>query len=203
MQTYRSLEQREIVRVGLSFLGRVLILAMPTLFLLMCGLRFPGMTNLMLWMGTGFNGLVLVLCLVNRRRWDQPLGASVIMLYLIGLAWLWVAEPVPDWFTHFAKAVLLVTPLVVFGYQTLYESGAPALRHANVLAQRLADRKEWPADLSACRTLPEVKALRAALNLDAGPALVLLQHPRPEVRVAALGALEFRKDWGPGEAELV
>src|SRR5207237_1288343 len=34
-------------------------------------------------------------------------------------------------------------------------------------------------------------------------ALVLLQHPRVEVRVAALAALEFRKDWRPGQAELV
>jgi hypothetical protein len=30
-----------------------------------------------------------------------------------------------------------------------------------------------------------------------------LHHPRPEVRVAALGALEFRKEWRPGQAEMV
>ena len=54
-----------------------------------------------------------------------------------------------------------MVPLTVFGYQTLNESGAPALRRANLLAQRLAGRKEWPADLAACRSLPEVKALRA------------------------------------------
>src|SRR5262249_13693373 len=68
---------------------------------------------------------------------------------------------------------------------------------------RLALRKDWPQDLAACRTLPEVKAFRAALAVDAAPALVLLDHPQLEVRVAALAALEFRKDWRPGQAELV
>jgi HEAT repeat protein len=72
-----------------------------------------------------------------------------------------------------------------------------------VLADRLAYRKEWPADLAACRTLPEVKALRAALGIDAAPALAQRAHPRTEVRVAALAALEFRKDWRAGQAELV
>ncbi len=93
--------------------------------------------------------------------------------------------------------------MVVFGFQTLSESGAPRLRRANILAQGLAARQEWPADLGVCRTLPEVKALRAALNYDAAPALALLRHARLEVRVAALAALEFRKDWRPGQAELV
>ena len=48
-----------------------------------------------------------------------------------------------------------------------------------------------------------MKALRAALGYDAAPALALLQHDRLEVRVAALATLEFRKDWRPGQAELV
>ncbi len=67
----------------------------------------------------------------------------------------------------------------------------------------MAARNEWPADLAACRTLSEVKALRAALGYDAAPALALLYHPRLEVRVAALAALEFRKEWRTGQAELV
>ena len=39
--------------------------------------------------------------------------------------------------------------------------------------------------------------MRAALGFDAAPALSLLDHPRLEVRVAALAALEFRKEWRP------
>ena len=104
---------------------------------------------------------------------------------------------------YLAKSILLVVPMVVFGFQTLQESGAPALRRANLLAQRLANRNDWPADLTACRSLPEVKALRAALGLDAAPALALLNDARLEVRIAALAALEFRKDWRPGQAEMV
>src|SRR5206468_3103156 len=73
----------------------------------------------------------------------------------------------------------------------------------HMLADRLANRQEWPSDLAACRTLAEVKALRAALGYDAAPALALLRHPRMEVRVAALAALEFRKEWRAGQAELV
>jgi hypothetical protein len=71
------------------------------------------------------------------------------------------------------------------------------------LAQRLAQRKEWPEDLSACRNLPEVKALREALHADATPALNLMQHPQLPVRVAALAALEFRQNWRPGQADFV
>jgi hypothetical protein len=51
--------------------------------------------------------------------------------------------------------------------------------------------------------LPEVKALRAALGIEAEPALALLRHQKYEVRVAALAALEFRKEWKPGQAEQV
>jgi hypothetical protein len=94
-------------------------------------------------------------------------------------------------------------PIIMFAYQTLTDSGAPEIRRARLLAERLASRKEWPADLAACRALPEVKALRAALAVEAAPALALLHHPRTEVRVAALAALEFRKEWRMGQAELV
>src|SRR6202035_5384900 len=79
----------------------------------------------------------------------------------------------------------------------------PIVRRAHLLSHRLSQRQDWPADIAQCRTLPEVKAFRATLAYDAAPALALLQHARKEVRVAALSALEFRKDWRPGQAELV
>jgi HEAT repeats len=189
----------------LSPLWRLGFLILPTCLLLIASLRHPGLASnsLTLWVGTGFQALVCMLTFFSRRSWNEPLGPSVVTLYLIALAWLWLGSQTEDWFTPLAKAVLLVVPMVVFGYQTLNESGAPALRRAHLLAQRLAERKDWPSDLAACRTLSEVKALRAALAYDAAPALALLQHPRLEVRVAALAALEFRKEWRPGQAELV
>src|SRR5262249_8638828 len=156
----------------------------------LAAVRYPEMNNIMLWSGAGFQAIICILTFFSRRSWEQPLGPSVVTLYLIALAWLWFGDPRPDWYNHLARAVLLIVPLLVFGFHSLYETGAPAMRRANMLAERLAHRREWPSDLSACRTLPEVKALRAALALDAGPALALLYHPRAEVRIAALGALE-------------
>ncbi len=182
---------------------RLSILLTPFTLLLIAALRFPGADNLMLWLATGFQALVCGLTFLSRGSWRQPFAPSVITLYLIALAWLWFGDGVNDWYSHLAKAILLVVPLGVFGWQTLVESGAPAIRQACLLADRLARRKDWPPDLAACRTMPEVKALRAALAVDAAPALALLEHPRPEVRVAALAALEFRKDWRPGQAELI
>jgi HEAT repeat protein len=94
-------------------------------------------------------------------------------------------------------------PLIVFALQILTDSGAPAIRRAQLLASALAGRRDWPSDLTACRLLAEVKALREALQVDAAPALALLRHKRIEVRIAALSALEFRQNWRAGQAEIV
>jgi hypothetical protein len=187
----------------LPFIARFTILLIPSGLLLLASLRHPGGYNVMLWCGTGFQALVCALTMLNRRNWRQPLGPSVITLYLIALAWLWFGDGREDWYSHLAKAILLVVPLCVFAQLTLVESGATAIRRARNLSDRVSSRKDWPADLNACRVLPEVKAFRAALSIDASPALALLRHPRLEVRVAALAALEFRRDWRPGQAELV
>jgi len=187
-----------------AYCVRVAFMMLPTALLGMAAWREgTSPVNWVLWLGTAFQLLVCVLSFLSNRSWQQPLGPSVITLYLIGLAWLWSGGKVEDWYSHFARAVLLIVPLVVFGLHTLTESGAPRMRRAHILAQRLANRADWPSDLAACRTLPEVKALRAALGLDAAPALSLLSHERLEVRVAALAALEFRKDWRAGQAEMV
>src|SRR5262249_48607034 len=132
--------------------------------LLGASLRHPEPGSYLLWIGTAFLGVVCVLSFVSRAAWQESIGPSVIALYLVGLAWMWVGNGYEDWYIHLSKAILLVVPLIFFGLQTLAESGAPALRRANLLAKRLADRKEWPADLSACRSLPEVKAFRGTLG---------------------------------------
>jgi hypothetical protein len=188
--------------VARVFQGCVLLL--PSALLLTASFRGPAESQLMLWLGTAFQLLVCLLSYLSNHGRQQPVGPSVITLYLIALGWLWWgAAGQNDWFFHLARAILLVVPIIVFAFQTLTESGAPVIRRARMLAQSLAARKDWPANLSACRALPEVKALREALHFDATPALALLQQPRTEVRVAALAALEFRKDWRPGQAEYV
>jgi hypothetical protein len=179
------------------------VLVFPAAVLAGASLRTNGPASYMLWLGTAFQGLVCALSFLNRRSWQQPVGPAVITLYLIGFCWLWWGQVSEDWYFGVAKAMLLVAPLMLFGWQTLCDSGAPAIRRARSLARRLAERREWPTDLNACRSLPEVKALRAALGNEASPALTLLLDPRLEVRVAALAALEFRKEWKPGQAEMV
>jgi hypothetical protein len=192
--------QGHLLVAGLARLGALLL---PTLLLLGLALRQGGTDESLLWIAAGFQALVCGLTLISRSSWRQPMGPSIITLYLIGLAWLWCVNAPGDWYVLMSKATLLVVPLITFAFTTLHDSGAPAIRRARLLADRLACRKEWPQDLGACRALPEVKALRAALTIDASPALALLRHARAEVRVAALSALEFRKDWRPGQAELV
>jgi hypothetical protein len=188
----------------LMVIVRPLAMLLPALLLLIATLRAPAPHALMLWLGTAFQVLVCCLHFASRQGWRVSLGPSLIALYVIALGWLWLgSNTISDWYTHLAQSILLVVPLLVFSRQMLSESGASALRRGRLLADRLAARKDWPHDLSACRSLPEVKALREALHSDASPALALLTHKRPEVRIAALAALEFRQNWLRGQAELV
>jgi hypothetical protein len=203
MRTLLEHSKRQRLPSQVTIVVRLIVLLLPAALLLVAALRSSGNATLMLWLATAFQGSVCGLSFVSRRNWQQPLGPSIITLYLVGLAWLWWGDGANDWYNNFAKAILLGAPLAVFGWHTLADSGAPAIRRACMLADRLQRRNDWPGEIASCRNLPEVKALRAALTIDASPALALLNHARPEVRVAALAALEFRKDWRPGQAELV
>jgi HEAT repeat protein len=185
-------------------LSRAVVLLLPAGLMTIASQRTTDRTQLLLWLGAAFQLIVCLFAFVSRQTWRQPIGPSVVALYLIGLGWTGVASyDIQDWFLYLAEAVLLLIPLGVFAAQTLSSTGAPVMRRARLLADRLSYRPDWPADLMACRSLPEVKAFREALHLDATPALALLSHPRLPVRVAALAALEFRKEWRPGQPQLV
>jgi hypothetical protein len=188
---------RRLARLGLATL--------PFWLFLTISVRAPVEGSLRLWLGTAFLGLACLLALISRQGWDELGGPALIMLYVIALSWLLLASAGlrDDWAIYLAQAVLLVVPLGFFAFQCLRDSGAPALRRARLLAARLAARTDWPADLLACRLLPEVKALREALHVDASPALALLNTPKPHLRVAALAALEFRQSWRPGQPTAV
>jgi HEAT repeat protein len=184
-------------------LARLALLFLPVSLLVIAGLRLPAGSQV-LWLGALFQGLAALLVLLTGQGWRIPAGPAQIMLYVIALSWLLLATGGDnDWFLHLAEAILLVVPLGFFGAQCLRDSGAPALRRARQLARRLAERKDWPDDLGDCRFLPEVKALREALHVDADPALTLLNHKNPAVRVAGLSALEFRQSWRPGQPQMV
>ena len=203
MAGYSSLRWGSLVDWLLVGVGRTIILVLPATLLLIAALRAQDETPWILAAGLAVQGLICFLTFVSHRSWNAPIGPSIVTLYLIAVAWLWFGDKSTDWFNHFSKGILIGFPILVFGYQALLESGAPLMRRAHTLSRRLAQRHDWPADLLQCRSLPEVKAFRATLVYDAAPALVLLQHARIEVRVAALAALEFRKDWRPGQAELI
>jgi hypothetical protein len=193
---------------GLFFaLFRFAVTATPALVLAEAawreGVRTPA--GLALAVGAGVQLAIAALVMAYYRTWAPSPGPTTLVCYLISLGWLWFTLPdrEDDWFLHLAQAVLVVTPLVVVAAYTMVNSGAILYRRSLNLARRVQGRGNWPRDLSQCRNLPDVKALRESLGLDAGPALQLLRDPRPEVRVAALAALEFRKSWRAGQAEMV
>lgn len=188
----------------LLFWGRICLMLLPLVLLLICSVRGSSSSPHLLWLGTLFQLLACGLSLFGRQGSREPTGTAIIMLYVIALSWMLMGTAgADDWFLHLTQAILLVVPLVYFALQSLRESGATALRRAQQLASRLALRCDWPEKLHDCRMLPEVKALREAVYLDASPALSLLANPKPEVRVAALAALEFRQNWRPGQPQIV
>jgi hypothetical protein len=185
-------------------IARMAVMLLPGALLLVGCFRYTENQNLMLWLGAAFQVLVCILSFLSKQNYRQPLGPAVVTLYIIALGWLWLGTAnLEDWYLYLSQAILLMVPLIFFALYMLADSGASAVRRARMLAQRLSSRKEWPTEQSAWHTLADVKAFREALKVDAAPALDLLGHPRPEVRVAALAALDFRKDWKPGQAELV
>ena len=190
-----------------SMTARVLetiMLLLPAGLILIAAVRQGLNGSVMLWIGSGFQILVCMLNFVSRHNRRDSIGPSIITLYVIALGWLWLGtRGSTDWYPPMAQAILLVLPLLVFALQILTDSGAPAIRRAQALAAALANRREWPSDLAACRGLPEVKALREALHIDAAPALALLRNKRTEVRIAALAALEFRQNWRSGQPKMV
>jgi HEAT repeat protein len=187
---------------------RLGVLLLPAVLLFLGTLRaeVPGTPRMTLFLGTAFQILLCFFSLRSLQEGRRAIGPSVLLLYLTGLGWLWLGRglsDLDDWYLHLAQSLLLIGSMGVYAVQVLVDSGAPEWRRAHMLARRLAERTSWPIELAGCRLLPEVKALREALYIDATPALALLGHPKPQVRVAALAALEFRKHWRGGQAEAV
>ena len=179
------------------------LLFFPAVLLALNGWRTTGEARQVYLIGAGFQLLICMSGLVTRVFQRQPISYALILLYGLGLAWMFIGKGAQDWFFHLSQAFFLVVPLLALSMQTLTDLGAPALRRSRALTRRLEARRDWPKELDACRRLPEVKALREALYLDATPALELLHHPRPEVQIAALTALEYRTRWYPGQADLI
>ena len=156
------------------------------------------------WAGAGVSGLFALVLLRHHPVWRPPAGGMALAVYLIALVWLWVpTRGLDDAAVRLGRGVLLVVGVGLAARYDLDRTGAEDRRRAAKWAGRLTRRAKWPADLADARAVPEVDRLREAVRADAGPALALLADARPAVRVAALGALEYRPHWRPGEAEVV
>ncbi|MDY3558957.1 HEAT repeat domain-containing protein [Gemmata sp. JC673] len=191
-------------RHDLGLLGRVVslaLLALPAALLAGFGYR----TDLIaLYVGAGVQVLFALTLLRAHPVWRPPVSASLIILYLIALAWLWLpTRGSPDWAVHIGQSALLITAVGLAAVHDLTRTGAEPLRRANKWCAKLVSRTDWPLQFTDCRLLPEVVALRGAALDEIRPVLALLSDPRPEVQCSALGALEYRPVWRPGEAELV
>jgi HEAT repeats len=188
----------------LTRLTRLCLLALPGLLVAGAALRASNDRATFLWLGALVELVACILALISGPGWHGPVDLAIIVLYVTSIGWLIGSGPEPgDWYCHVTQAVLLVVPLCCFGAKFLRESGAPALRQARQRAARLACRTEWPAELGDCRLVPEVNALREVLHVDASPALQLTHHSSPQVRLAALAALEGHPRWRQGQPELV
>ena len=177
------------------------LLATPTAVL---GALAYRLTSIPLAAGAGVQVLFLLVFLRAHPVWRPPVSASVVVLYLIALGWAWVpTRGTTDWTVHLGQGLLLLGAVGLIALHDLARSGAEPLRRANKWSRRISSRSHWPSQLIDCRTVYEANCLRAAIQDEAGPALVLLSDPRPEVQIAALGALEYRPYWRAGEAELV
>jgi HEAT repeat protein len=176
------------------------------MLLLVASFRTEGDAAEWFLVGSGLVLAVTGVLMAFQRSFTPPLGPSVLISYVLAAGWLWFGLPRvegQDWYLHLVHALLLVGPVALVASYTILQSGALLFRKSRMLAQRLRERSGWPSDLPAVKELPEVKALREALVYDAGPAIQLLSDPRPPVRMAALAALEFRKYWRDGQAEVV
>jgi hypothetical protein len=177
------------------------LLLLPTALLGVLAARYQSVP---LVAGAGVQGLFALVFLRVHPVWRPPVSSSVVTLYLIALAWAWVPlRGTTDWAVSLAHGTLLLGVVALLAAHDLNRIGAEPLRRANKWCRRIAARADWPAQVADCRTVPEAVALRSAVREEVSPALALLSDPRPQVQAAALGALEYRSHWRPGEAELV
>jgi hypothetical protein len=168
------------------------------------GLLAARTESLPIAVGAGVQALFLLVFLRAHPVWRPPISVSIVVLYLVAVLWAWIPlRQSTDWAPPLAQGLLLLIGVGLFAVHDLFRTGAEPLRQALRWTRRLTSRRHWPEQVADCRTLPEVAHLRGAIRDEPGPVLALLSDRRPQVQTAALGALEYRPHWRPGEAELV
>lgn len=178
-------------------------LFLPGILLALVGLHCSGSTRLWFLVGAvgGFALSAILYRVGDPRPWHDLLP---VIPSAVALVWHWFGKvDFADPLHRIIQSIFVIMAVSLFAGQTLVAGGGPALRRSRWLAARLAARRKWPEQLNDCRTVPEVDTLRDSIADDAAPALPLLQHDSPQVQIAALAALEFRKTWQYGQPEQV
>ena len=141
------------------------------------------------------------LFLRTREVWKPPASASLILLYLMGLGWIWFAtQGSADTYIRAARGTLILVALLLFAQHDLIRTGVEPRRRARRLTNRLLTRVGWPTTLSDFARIPEVIELRSVVRDDPTLVLILLDDRRPEVQLAGLSALQGRLYWRWDEA---
>src|SRR5436190_16932131 len=95
--------------------GRGVVLLVPATLLLIAAARTWDQKPWMLVGGLAFQLIICLLTFLSPRSWNQPIGPSIVTLYLTAVAWLWFGDATADWFTHLSKGILIGFPIIVFG----------------------------------------------------------------------------------------
>ncbi len=155
----------------------------------------------MLLAGTIAELLAGGLFLRTRQVWKPPASGSLILLYLMGLGWLWFAsQGTADPFVRFARGLFILVALLLFALHDLTRTGVEPRRRARRLTNRLLTRGRWPAALSDYARIPEVLELQSVVRDDPTLVMILLEDRRPELQLAGLSALQGRPYWRWKEA---
>lgn len=181
-------------------LMRWLVFLLPTGLLTADALAAPADDQFWLSVGVGVSVLFAFVLLAGLRR-VPAVRLSAVVMPITALPWLLFLPPAAGHEGERAvfEAVLMALPLLGVALYWIERSGALMYRRARKLSNRLTRMTGWASDLSAVKDMPIVQRFRDAIQFDAGPALTLLDHAHPAVRVAALAALENRQHWRTGQ----
>jgi hypothetical protein len=134
--------------------------------------------------------------------WRAATHKFTAALFAISAGILFYAKVEPGNMLYMSAGGLAALALIVAILPWAHSLSSIERRARNYVA-RLAARTHWPEDIASCERLPEVKLLQDLIHHDAEPALMVLNHPRPQVRMVLLSSLQGRAIYAPGQAERI
>lgn len=189
--------------------GSLIAMLAPIVLMLVGVVRADADTHrFVLIMGTGALVILALAIMIYHKTLSPPTDLTALLMSLAALVWLMVLMPEDavssnDWYRLLLEGTFAAIAVAVLIHHWLLRSGAWLFRRSRLLSQQISQKLDWPNDMQAIKDLPIIRQFRDALVFDAVPALELLSHLRPEVRYAALCALEYRPHWRQGQVDLI